>query len=141
MPMFARRTIISWLATSCITSFRSEAHAKPDAGLVELGRQFDGVASNIDLAIEGRQELDLSMLQRLEDLSNAIEAQPATTIEGLRVKARAAAWALLGDLEAQQDCALAQNMSKSILRDLIRAFDPACENPGAFARLIDSDAS
>jgi hypothetical protein len=137
MAMLSRRTLISCLSALCPTGFSSEVHTRPDAGLSELGLQFDYVSSSIDLAIEGRQELCQSMLQRMDELAKAIDNQSATTLDGLRVKARVAAWALLGDLDARQDCALAQDMSRSILRDLIRNFDPNRERPGAVARLLD----
>ena len=141
MTILSRRTLTSWLATLCCAGFSSEVHARSDTKLIELGRQFDNVASNIDLAIEGRQELNLPMLQLMEELAKAIDSQSATTLDGLRVKARVAAWGLLGDLDARQDCALAQDMSRSILRDLIRNFDPDRERAGAVARLLDSATS
>jgi hypothetical protein len=140
MAMLSRRTLFSWLA-ACSAGFGSEVHARSDAVLNELGRQFDYISSNIDLAIEGRQELNLPMLQLMEELAKAIDSQSATTLDGLRVKARVAAWGLLGDLDARQDCALAQDMSRSILRDLIRNFDPDRERAGAVARLLDSATS
>lgn len=137
MAMLSRRTLISWLAALCPAGFTSEVHARPDAGLNELGLQFDYVSSSIDLAIEGRQELCQSMLQRMDELVKAIDSQSATTLDGLRIKARVAAWALSGDLDARQDSELAQDMSRSILCDLIRNFDPNRERPEAVARLLD----
>jgi hypothetical protein len=43
---------------------------------------------------------------------------------------------LLGDLEIPVQGALDQTMARSIVRDLIRSFDPQLENPGAIRRLI-----
>ena len=141
MTILSRRTLTSWLAILCCAGFSSEVHAQSDARLIKLGRQFDNVASNIDLAVGGQKELCLSMLQHMDELANAIESQSAITLDGLRVKARIAAWALMGDLEARQDCALAQDMSRSILRDLIRNFDSNCQRPGAVGRLVNSAIS
>ena len=134
--MLSRRTLISGLAASGPAGFRSKAHA--DARLTALGDQFGCVSAHIDHAIEGRQELTELMLQQMDELANAIANQPATTLDGLRVKARVAAWALLGDLEVRQDCALAGDMCRSILCDLIRHWDPSCEKPGAVRRLLGS---
>jgi hypothetical protein len=141
MSMLSRRTLFSWLAALSPIGFGSEVHARSDAALIELGRQFTEFKVNFDLAIAGRQELSQPMLQRMEELTKAIDSQSATSLNGLRVKARVAAWALLGDLDAWQDCPLARDMSSSIIRDLIRNFDPHCERPGAIARLIDSATS
>ena len=138
MSVLSRRTLFSWLAALCPSGFGLEIHARSDAALIELGRQFDEFTADFDLAIEGRQELSQPMLQRMEELAKAIGSQSATSLNGLRVKARVATWALLGDLDVRQDSPLARDMSMSIIRDLIRGFDPNCERPGATARLIDS---
>ncbi len=135
--MLSRRTLFSWLSAYPASS-RSVVYLQSDAVLIELGRQFDCVAWNIDRAIEGKEELYGSMLERMDELVRMIDSQSATTLDGLRVKARVAAWGLLGDLEAKQNCGLAQDMSKSILRDLIRNFDPSRERTGAVTRLLDS---
>jgi hypothetical protein len=141
MSMLSRRTLFSWLVAWYPTGVSAELHKRSDAVLNELGRQFDYIASSIDLAIDGRQELSQHLLQRMEELVTAIDCQSATTLDGLRVKARVATWALLGDLDVCQNCHLAEDMGKSIIRDLIRNFDPYCEKPGAIARLIDSATS
>ena len=75
-----------------------------------MGRRFDYVSANIDLAIEGRLELCEFMLYEMAELAKKIESHSAKTLNGLRVKARVAAWALMGDLDANRDCALADDM-------------------------------
>jgi hypothetical protein len=47
-------------------------------------------------------------------------AAPAQTIDGLRVKARAACWALLGDLDDGDPSTMDKRIALSIVRDLIR---------------------
>lgn len=141
VAMPSRRTLISWLAALFPAGFIFEANARPDARLSELGLQFDYVSNSIDLAITGRQELCQSMLQSLDEIAKAIDNQSATTLGGLRVKARVAAWALLGDLDARQNCPLAEDMGRSIVRDLIRNFDSSRERPGTVARLVGSATS
>jgi hypothetical protein len=141
MSMLSRRTLFSWLVAWYPTGVSAKLRTRSDAVLNELSRQFDYIASNIDLAIDGRQELSQHLLQRMDELVTAIDCQSATTLDGLRVKARVAAWASLGDLDVCQNCHLADDMGRSIIRDLIRNFDPHCERSGATARLIDSATS
>ena len=64
-------------------------------------------------------------------------ATPATTMEGLYVKARAGCWALLGDLDADEHASADQRMALSIMRDLIRLYQPSLERPGALKKLIE----
>src|ERR1700730_8357632 len=52
-------------------------------------------------------------------------------MEGLRVKARAACWARLGDLDPASGSTTDERMALPIIRDLIRLFDPNLEQPGA----------
>jgi hypothetical protein len=58
-------------------------------------------------------------------------------MEGLFVKARAACWALLGDLDCPAKSTTNARMSLSIIRDLVRLFDPTLEKPGALRKLLD----
>jgi hypothetical protein len=133
--------LFSWFAASSSVGFAAVVYAPSDVALLELGRQFDEFASSFALAVEGRKELSQHLLRRMDELAMAIGSHSATTLDGLRVKARVAAWALLGDFCACQNCSLANDMSMSIIRDLIRNFDPNCESPGAIARLINSATS
>lgn len=137
--MLSRRSLFL-AVSSCFTALSQiAAIASRDVDLMELAREFETLASTIDLAVDNRAELTEPMLHRLDALANSIDHAPATTLDGLRVKARVAAWALLGDLDAQQDSGLAQQMSRSIVRDLIRTFDRDRERPGSVARLIPTD--
>ncbi len=62
---------------------------------------------------------------------------PATTIHGLRVKARAACWALLGELEWDDQLTTEKKMALSIVRDLIRLYDPDLERDGPLKDLVE----
>jgi hypothetical protein len=128
MTPMSRRTLILSLATFLATVPTS---ANSDAVLEHLYAEFD-------LLLCGRSELPLSLLETMEKLATQIEQTPATDLTGFRVKARIAAWALLGDLEASQDSGLADVMMRSIVRDLIRNFDPDCETQDAVQRLVHS---
>jgi hypothetical protein len=57
-------------------------------------------------------------------------------MEGLCVKARAACWALLGDLNDPAGATTDERMALSIVRDLIRLYHPALEQPGASQQLV-----
>jgi hypothetical protein len=96
----------------------------PDAELIDLGRQFEEVAAALD-GDNAEAELD-----RLAVIEPTIVAMPATTLEGIRVKARAACWALSGDLNPNGPTTDVR-MALSIVRDLIRLCDPERERPNA----------
>ena len=70
--------------------------------LLALGHEFDAVTAAIDAAIEDASSppaVMTTLLERLGHLDAAIVATSARTMEGFCVKARAASWALLGDLD------------------------------------------
>ena len=106
----------------------------PDARLIELGRQFQTIVQGL----EDCAWSDDSLLDSLDAVESEILRIHATTMEGLFVKARAACWALLGDLygPAKKSTTDAR-MSLSIIRDLVRLFDPTLEKPGALRMLLD----
>jgi hypothetical protein len=72
----------------------------------------------------GDHDEAMALLDRIESLSSAIASTPATSLEGLRVKARATAWALLGDFEGDFDpsdeSSINSRVAASIVRDLLR---------------------
>jgi hypothetical protein len=72
-----------------------------------------------------------TLLERLGHLEAAIVATPARTMEGFFVKARAASWALLGDLDPAGAKTIDQRMALSIIRDLIQLYDPRLESAPA----------
>jgi hypothetical protein len=82
----------------------------------------------------GSSEADFVELDRLiEQILN----RQARTLEGLFAKAQCAAWALMGDLgDPGSDATLDRRMQISIVRDLVRLFDPTIERPGALSALI-----
>lgn len=106
-----------------------------DAELIELGRQFDAVASEFDQAIEKRADLNFEILSRLDEVEATILSKKAATVDGLRVKARAACWAQLGDMDASDQSSMDVRMAMSIVRDLIRAYDPDLERPDALIQV------
>jgi hypothetical protein len=62
---------------------------------------------------------------------------PATTIDGLCVKARVGCWGLLGDLDDPgEETPAGKRISLSIMRDLIRLRHPDLERPGALTKLV-----
>jgi hypothetical protein len=73
----------------------------------------------------------------LDRIEAQIVATQATTIKGLRVKAQAACWALLGDLDPAGQPTTDKRMALSIVRDLIRLYDSGLEQPGALKKLLE----
>ena len=97
MKKISRRSaLFSAGLLSLLGPTRAEA---TDFELIGLGRQFDAVAAKLDRAIEHGLNIDWSDLEEFGRIVDEIVAMPATTIEGLCVKARVGCWGLLGDLD------------------------------------------
>ncbi len=128
----SRRGVIAGIAAAPATT----AFAAPDTELLALGRQFDEVTRILDAT----EWSDAAAVARLDEVEAAILGAEATTMEGLAVKARAAYWARLGDLD-QDGESTDQRMALSIIRDLIRLHDPALERPGALTKLVEECTS
>ena len=111
--------------------------SKPDVELIALGREFEKTAAALDDAIEHKRDVTDELLQTLGLIESKILSVPAKSIEGFRVKARAACWARLGDLDPTGETTTDKRMGLSIVRDLIRLWDPRLERPGALAQLAD----
>lgn len=134
---FSRRKAIWSLAATIVIPCPEGSPLARDADLIALGREFDCVAAELDRCIDNGLEIDAALMEKFDTVEAGILGKEATTIEGLRVKARAACWALLGDFEARdQGETLSARMAMSIIQDLIRAFAPQLERPGALKRLV-----
>ena len=122
LSILSRREVVSGIvAIPAITAARFTAAASMDATLIALGIQFNELASAIDCAIEHGGQFDAlsALLPRFDAIEAAILATQAKTIRGLQIKAQAAAWALLGNLDLAGKTTTDQRMSLSIIRDLI----------------------
>src|SRR5260221_465622 len=86
----SRRTMLGSLVTAPMLPGDAAAD---DASLIRLGREFNAVTAMIDYGH------GTALWNRLGPLDAVIVATPAHTIEGFCVKARAACWARLGDLD------------------------------------------
>jgi hypothetical protein len=98
---------------------------RPDAELIDLGRQFEEIAAALD------GDNAEAALHRPAVIEPTIVAMPATTIEEIRVRARAACWALSGDRNPNRPTTTDVRMALSIVRDLIRLYDLDRERPNA----------
>lgn len=140
--MISRRTTLVSLATSLLpASTLPAAASSTDAHLVVLGRDFDAITARLDHAIAGGIDFADGLLEQLGQLEAEIATTQASTMEGLCVKARAACWALLGELDDPGDTTTDRRMALSIVRDLIRLHDPQLERPGAIAALVEEATS
>jgi hypothetical protein len=135
--VLSRRSLIGSLASSPLLASPGISSAQPDSRLRVLGHQFLMAAAEIDRAVEGLSDLTQETMDTFDRIEAQIIATPATTIEGLRVKARAACWALLGDLDSGDQSSTDKSMARSIVRDLIRMYDPDLERPGALKKLVE----
>ena len=122
ISILSRRDVVSGIAaTPAVAAAGFTAAASLDASLMALGVQFDEIVSALDSAIEQKGHFSAlnTLLPRFDAIEDAILATQATTMRGLQIKARAAHWALLGDLELAAQTTTDQRMSLSIIRDLM----------------------
>jgi hypothetical protein len=132
-----RATLGALVASPLVVATKPVAAASSsDVQLLALGRDFSAVAARLDDAIASGIDFDDGLLEQLGRLEAEITATQASTMEGLWVKARAACWALLGDLDDAGDETTDRRMALSMVRDLIRLYDPGLEKPGALKRLV-----
>jgi hypothetical protein len=98
----------------------------PDARLRELGAAFDQLAAELEENGRSEREEEVDALYaKIEQIEQEICATRATTLEGLRVKARVTKWWSVGeevllvhnDVDRTSEIAFAE----SILRDLLGA--------------------
>ena len=108
-----------------------------DVGIIKLGHQFDALAAEFDHAIDHGTNIAWETLEKFDRILTEIIATPATTMEGLCVKARVACWARLGDLDAGEQCTAEDRVALSMIRDLIRLYHPHLERPGALRKLVE----
>ena len=134
----SRRALTISLAASSLMApaMLVAAGSSADSNLLALGRDFDVVVAKLDDAITTRIDFYDALLEQFARLNTEIATTQASTLEGLRVKARAACWALLGDLDDPADATTDRRMALSIVRDLIRLYDPGLERPGALKQLV-----
>lgn len=137
--LVSRRAAIGSLATSLLVLGASPvlATSHADAHLLALGRDFDAAAAKLDSVLADGGDPHWRLFDELTRLDTEIVATQAVTMEGLCVKARAACWALLGDIDAEGQETTDKRMALSIVRDLIRLSAPDLERPGAITSLVD----
>ena len=117
--MHSRRFVLRGLASAPVTPFAAGKIHTADATLIVLGAEFSNLAAKIDHAIEDGTDIAWEVLHQLDGVEAEIVATPATTIDGLCVKARAACWALLGDFDSVDQSTTDRRMMASIARDLM----------------------
>jgi hypothetical protein len=125
--MPSRRSVLKGLAIApALSAPMAAAEAvSPDAGLMALGQQLFSIQAALDHASE--HDGAMALLERIDTLSDAIVAMPAKTVQGLYVKARATAWALLDNFDPMEESSLNDRVAASIVRDLIRLHDTSQE--------------
>lgn len=131
-PISRRSVLLSAAVIPASSMSKSAQTPATDHILFALGRKFDALTEKLD----GDLNMPWETLEEFSRIEAQILATSATTLEGLCVKARAACWALLGDLDSNEQSTTDKRMALSIVRDLIRLYDPSLERPGALKRLV-----
>ena len=111
----------------------ARASVSTDAELIELGSQLDEVAAQLDAATPANV-IGWDVLNRFGEIYDKILTTESLSVDGLRVKARLACWIRLGDFD--NDLTDGAELALSIVRDLIRLYDPQLERPGALTVLL-----
>jgi hypothetical protein len=133
----SRRVVVIGLgAASTQSTTLAAQNNRPDARLIALGREFDEITAQWDYAVESGSLFAEETFERFGRIDREIAAAEAKTTEGLLVKARAACWATLGDLNPLDEPTTDRRMALSIVRDLIRLHDPSREVPNALRDLV-----
>jgi hypothetical protein len=132
MKQISRRSALYFAAMAPAHVSAHPLGADADPLLIELGRRFDAISSQLD----GELRTETTMLEEFDQILARIVTTRASTLEGLFVKARAGCSVLLGDFESADESAAGAPMAFSIMRDLIQLGAPHLENPGALRRLI-----
>jgi hypothetical protein len=105
-----------------------------DQVLLDLEQQF--YRTEVELFVKG----DNDAVERWSETIEEMIATAAESLDGIRAKARVACSNRLGDLEEAVVYSPAphndQTLENSILRDLIRLYDPHVERKGAASALI-----
>ena len=99
LPSITRRAaVIGVLASTTALAVPAVAGAAhPDAALLALGAELDARWAEEKLHDNGDINLWEAAYDRCQDTVAMIEDTPATTLDGLKVKARAVAWCHSGD--------------------------------------------
>lgn len=132
----SRRTLLRSIGTAIAAP---QAVTQADRQLISLGQVFDFVSAGLDCCIEQRLYIPDELIGRLGPILSETEQLEATTLEGLYVKARVAAWDLLGDFVPSPASSLGQRITLTIVRDLIRQHRPSLEHPYALEQLMKND--
>jgi predicted RNA-binding protein len=137
---FSRRAVLASLVASPFTSTAATLAGMSsfdDAYLLALGRSYGLAATTFDQSIVSGDEPDWRALDEMAKLETEIVVMEASTVEGFCVKAQVACRALLGDLDPASEPTTQRRMALSIVRDLIRLYNPKLEQPGALQKLLD----
>jgi hypothetical protein len=133
----SRRAVVVGLGvTSAKSTTLAAQNDSPDVRLIALGHEFDEITTQWDCAAESGSLFAGEYFERLGRIDREIVVTEAKTTEGLLVKARAACWARLGDLDPLDEPTTDRRMALSIVRDLIRLHDPSREVPNALRDLV-----
>lgn len=128
----SRRTFIKGGLVLAATAHTAVAVAEiPDSDLLRLGEKFEALFAEEEAArIVGKETDDWSAWDvayaRTDSIVQQIEATPATTAEGLRIKARCIQWCYGDDpVEIDQGNTTDVRLAQQIVQTLLKMANPA----------------
>lgn len=120
--LFGRRILgIAFTAPLLSTRDISTKVVSGDGKFIRLGHQLDQTVAALDR--EADHDAAIRPLDKSDAITVEIEDAPATTIRGLRVKARATGWALedeFGLLQPAKETGPDHRLASSLVCDLLR---------------------
>jgi hypothetical protein len=120
--IYSRRTFAFGLAAmpvgSVLPTIAEPELNPPDVELLALGRELFSIQAALDHA--GEHDQAIALLGRIDVVTTAIADIPATTIQGLYIKALATSWSLIDDFDPKEGMSNDMRLVVSILYDLIR---------------------
>lgn len=135
----SRRSLLAGFSASALVgrSAIGTGPASPDASLINM-EQGQRQLSEVMIDWPSDRQLEFqSLRQQLDQLTNSITEAEAKTIDGLRAKARIVCDEQMGDFSWVNDSRQNHDLMRSIVRDIIRIYDPDLEDRTAFARLME----
>lgn len=124
--IWSRRAFVFGGPAVCI----AKSH-QPTSPLLEASKRFDVLKQRLD----SNEKVNKTFWAELRCLSEQLVELRATTAQEYFAKAKAAAWARLGDLDPPRTGTLDTRIAVAVLRDIILQHDPTLYDSGALDRM------
>lgn len=126
--MWSRRALVLGGPTSAVCAAAGQQTA---SRLLAASKRFDILKDRLD----SNEHVDETFWSELRFIADQLVELRATTPQEYFAKAKAAAWARLGDLDPPRTGTLDTKIAIAVLRDIILQHDSTLYDPGALRRM------